>query len=117
MLWNSATSEYISLEPESKVEETLKRLGGIVEDDLLFLLPADDGDGYQLKAFVTCFPNGFNTKKKLNLKLRDIHTPVPGYKEKLEKSMDRWFNRLEVGTFVRRYNVSINSCQTSMSRY
>lgn len=104
-LWDHAMEERVPLEPAVEPEETLRRLGGLIEDDLLFLLPADDGDGYQLKAFVTCFPNGFNTRKKLGMKLRDIHTPVPGYKEKLEKSMDRWFGRLQVGTFVRRYNV------------
>jgi hypothetical protein len=31
---------------------------------------------------------------------------VPGYKEKLEKSMDRFFEKLEVGKCVRRVNVS-----------
>lgn len=105
-LWNSALEEAVPLRPHVSLAETLRRLGSIIEDDLLFLLPADDGDGDQLKAFVTCFPSGFNTRKKLDLKLRDIHTPVPGYKAKLEKSMDRWFSRLEAGTFVRRTNVS-----------
>lgn len=109
-LWNNAAGEIVPLEPASSLEETLKWLGGLIEDDLLFLLPADDGDGYQLKAFVTCFPNGFNTKKKLGMKLREIHTPVPGYKAKLEKSMDRWFSKLKVGTYVKRYNVSQSRC-------
>lgn len=104
-LFNHATTEYTSLIPRDEPKASLAALGGLVEDDLLFLMPADDGDGYQLKAFVTCFPNGFRTSKKLDLKLRDIHVPVPGYREKLQMSMDRWFNRLQVGTFVRRYNV------------
>jgi hypothetical protein len=43
------------------------------------------------------------------MKLRDIHGPVPGYKEKLEKSMDRFFEKLEVGRVVRRSNVSENA--------
>lgn len=104
-LYSHVTGKYHSLVPKGGPQASLAVLGGLVEDDLLFLMPADDGDSYELKAFVTCFPNGFNTRQKLGLKLRDIHTPVPGYKEKLQKSMDRWFNRLEVGTFVRRYNV------------
>ncbi|KAH8428050.1 heme-dependent oxidative N-demethylase family protein [Aspergillus melleus] len=87
--------------------DILRHLGGLIEDDILFLLPSADGDGYALQAFVTCFPNGFDTRKKLGLKLRDIHIPVPGYKEKLERSMDRWFERLEVGTVVRRFNWTI----------
>lgn len=109
-LFSHATGEYYSLTPKPHPKDSLAVLGGLVEDDLLFLLPAGDGDGYELKAFVTCFPNGFSTRKKLNMKLRDIHTPVPSYKEKMQLSMDRWFQRLEAGTFVRRYNVRPPSC-------
>jgi hypothetical protein len=80
-------------------------MGGLIDDDLLFLMPSDDGDSVTLRGFVTCCPNGFNTAEKLNLKLRDIHTPVPHYKEKLEKSMDRFFDKIKVGKFVKRANV------------
>jgi hypothetical protein len=104
-LHNLVTDEKLSLSPAEKPLETLERMGGLVDDDFLFLLPSDDEDGYTLKGFVTCFPNGFNTFRKLNLKLRDIHKPVPQYKEKLEKSMDRYFARLPTGKFVRRANV------------
>ncbi len=55
-----------------------------------------------------CFPSGFDTSRKFGLKLREIHGPVPGYREKLEGSMDRYFERLEVGKFVMRVNVSIS---------
>lgn len=105
-LHNLATDDRIPLQPAENPVETLRALGGLVEDDFLFLLPSEDGDGYTLKGFVTCFPSGFDTRKKLNLKLRDIHKPVPNYKQKLEKSMDRFFQRLKTGTFVKRANVS-----------
>lgn len=105
-LHNLPTDEKISLSPPESPVDSLRALGGLVDDDLLFLLPSDDGDGYTLKGFVTCFPNGFDTSKKLNLKLRDIHQPVPHYKEKLERSMDRYFDKLKVGKFIRRANVS-----------
>lgn len=100
------TRKDYSLKPDVNPVVTLRTMGGLVDDDLLFLLPSEDGDGYKLKAFVTCFPNGFNTADKLNLKLRDIHKPVPGYKEKLETSMDRYLGRLKVGKFIKRANVS-----------
>lgn len=106
ILKNMAANEEYSLVPEENPLDTLRVMGGLIDDDFLFLLPSEDGDGYALKGFVTCFPNGFDTAKKLNLKLRDIHTPVPQYKEKLEKSMDRYFDRLKVGKFVKRANVS-----------
>lgn len=107
-LFNDATGDFTSLTPCNDTESTLSVLGGLVEDDLLFLLPVEDSDSYQLKAFITCFPNGFRTREKLGLNIREIHKPVPGYSERLEKSMDRWFNRLEVGTFVKRYNVGFH---------
>ncbi|KKY16314.1 putative conserved hypothetical protein [Diplodia seriata] len=78
--------------------EALKAIGGLVDDDVQLLLPETDGDGYAMRGFVTCCPSGFNMSEKLGLKLRDIHAGVPGYGRKLERSMDRFFDRLEVGT-------------------
>jgi hypothetical protein len=104
-LQSLVTDEQFPLHPPINPKDTLSLMGGLSDDDLLFLLPSEDGDSVTLKGFVTCFPNGFNTAKKLNLKLRDIHTPVPQYKEKLEKSMDRFFDKLKVGKFVKRANV------------
>ncbi|KAJ5707587.1 hypothetical protein N7488_007388 [Penicillium malachiteum] len=97
------------LRSSEKGSEHLYNLATNEKDDFLFLLPSEDGDGYTLKGFVTCFPNGFDTAKKLNLKLRDIHKPVPHFKEKLEKSMDRYFANLKVGNFVKRANWAIQS--------
>jgi len=106
LLRNLVTYEELPLTASEDPWDTLKTLGGLVDDDFLFLMPSEDGDGFTLKGFVTCFPNGFNTSKKLNMKLRDIHKPVPSYKEKLEKSMDRYFQRLQPGKFIKRANVS-----------
>jgi hypothetical protein len=108
-LLNHITSESLPLNPPSDPVEALETLGTNIDDEFLLLMPSDDGDGYVLRGFVTCFPNGFNTKEKLGLKLRDIHGPVPGYKEKLAKSMDRFFDRIEVGRIVLRANVSFVS--------
>jgi hypothetical protein len=104
-LYNTATSTSIPLAPSTNPIETLTRIGENIDDEFLILLKAEDGDGYVLEAFVTCFPTGFDTEKKLGMKLRDIHGPVPGYKEKLEMSMDRFFDKLEVGKVVSRANV------------
>ncbi|PIG83420.1 hypothetical protein AARAC_006313 [Aspergillus arachidicola] len=108
-LQNLITDEMFPLSPEENPLDTLRVMGGLIEDDLLFLMPSDDGDGFTLRGFVTCFPNGFNTSKKLGLKLRDIHKPVPQYKEKLEKSMDRFFQKLGVGRFIKRANWTITT--------
>lgn len=105
MLRNLVTGDVLPVHPPEYPSEALERLSGFVDEDFLFLLPADDGDGYVLKAFVSCYPSGFNPSKLLNKKLREIHAPVPGYRQKLEKSMDRYFDRLEVGKIVKRANV------------
>ncbi|KAK2732947.1 hypothetical protein FQN57_002432 [Myotisia sp. PD_48] len=72
----------------------------------------ENGDGstkYILEAYAACYPSGFDTRKKLGKPLAKIHDPVPGYKEKLEKSMDRYFERLEVGKYVKRANWTVTT--------
>ncbi|OOO10232.1 Protein of unknown function DUF3445 [Aspergillus oryzae] len=107
-------------EPGSKTgRKELETLGTLVDDEFLILLPESsptdsssnqgESEKYILEAYTTFFPSGFDTRKKLGLRLASIHTPVPGYKEKLERSMDRFFARVEVGRFVQRVNWSITT--------
>jgi hypothetical protein len=105
-LLNLITNEYLPLQPPEDPVRTFEILGENIDDDFLLLLKDEEQDSYFLKGFVTCFPAGFNTKEKLNMALKDIHAPVPGYKAKLEKSMDRFFNKIEIGKVVKRSNVS-----------
>ncbi|EKG20183.1 hypothetical protein MPH_02540 [Macrophomina phaseolina MS6] len=111
-LRNLATAEDIPLQPPSDPLDALATIGSHVDDEFLFLLPspnpADQGK-YRLEGYVNCFPSGFNTWQKLGLKLADIHTPVPGYASKIEKSMDRFFAALPVGKIVKRHNWSITT--------
>ncbi|KAF9638564.1 hypothetical protein BFW01_g9461 [Lasiodiplodia theobromae] len=103
------TGEEFGVEPPpADPVEALKVIGRLVDDDVQILTREEDGDGYAMRGFVTCCPSGFDMSKKLGLKLRDIHTGVPGYKQKLEMSMDRFFDRLEVGTVVKRVNWAMN---------
>jgi hypothetical protein len=108
-LHNLVTSESISTTPSTDASISLINIGTQVDVDFLILLPSPDGDGYTLEGFLTCFPNGFDSASKMNLKLRDIHGPVPHYKAKLEISMDRFFARIEAGTFVKRANWTITT--------
>ncbi|OKL62851.1 hypothetical protein UA08_01723 [Talaromyces atroroseus] len=100
-----------------------------VDEDFLILLPEEsdsdsspsstEGSGktaaatvqtkYRLIAYENCYPAGFNPRKKLGKLLADIHAPVPGYQDKLEKSMDRYFANIEVGKYVKRVNWSIST--------
>lgn len=101
-----------TLSPTTPTIQALEILAQTVDEDLLILLPElcpekEELPKYVLQAYATCFPAGFNTRKKLGLRLVDIHGPVPGYREKIERSMDRFFARIEVGRFVKRVNWSV----------
>lgn len=88
--------------------DTLKLIGRMVDEDMMFLLPSDDGDGYALQAYIVCFASGFDIVKMQGEKLRHLHAEVPGYKAKLQLSMERFMRRLEPGRYVQRANVSTN---------
>ncbi|KAK1088031.1 hypothetical protein LTR33_000753 [Friedmanniomyces endolithicus] len=110
-LHNTVSDTDLPIRPTSPMA-ALETLGEHVDTDFLFLLPSRAPDGtsiYHLQAFVTCFPAGFSTREKCGKPLAAIHAPVPGYVAKLEKSMDRFFARIEVGKMVRRSNWSIST--------
>lgn len=48
----------------------------------------DDGL-YYFRAGLLCSALGWNVSTKLGLTLKEIHAPIPDYKEKMEFSMDR----------------------------
>ncbi|KAK5007143.1 hypothetical protein LTR28_005641 [Elasticomyces elasticus] len=112
VLRNFVTQEDIPLSGITAIE-ALRLLGAHVDTDLLLLLPSrshpSGAPTYHLEAFITCFPSGFSTRKKLGQSLAGIHAPVPGYAAKLEKSMDRFFANLPVGKVVKRANWSITT--------
>ncbi|KAL5357710.1 hypothetical protein BJX96DRAFT_23481 [Aspergillus floccosus] len=99
----------------SSARTDLERLSTLIDEDLLILLPdssdktPDGHPRYVLQAYATFFPAGFDTRTKLGRRLADIHAPVPGYADKLERSMDRFFARVEVGRFVQRVNWSVTT--------
>ncbi|EME41697.1 hypothetical protein DOTSEDRAFT_73931 [Dothistroma septosporum NZE10] len=109
---NIVNSETIPSRPASPMA-ALRTLGEQIDTDFLLLLPSSSSpDGwpiYHLEAFVTCFPSGFSTQKKLGMPLSEIHAPVPGYKAKLEKSMDRFFAKIECGRAVKRSNWALTT--------
>ncbi|KAI2789684.1 hypothetical protein POX_d05180 [Penicillium oxalicum] len=86
----------------------LRTIAQNVDEDFFILFPQQgatkDEEVYTLEAYAACFPSGFQPKDKIGKRLADIHGPVPGYKEKLQRSMDRFFARLEPGRYVKRVN-------------
>lgn len=74
----------------------LEVVARVTEEDLAVLVPGKDGDGeeeaeaeYVLKAAVSAFPAGFDIQEKMDQPLTAIHEPVPTYKEKLKRAMNK----------------------------
>jgi hypothetical protein len=113
MLENKINGSIVPASPVKHMQplNLLETLGRTIDEDVLFLLPeqidSETEGKYHLLAYVTCCPSGFDPKVKIDNPLASIHAPVPGYKEKLESSMDRYFAKLEVGKFVKRVNWSV----------
>ncbi|KAH8892177.1 hypothetical protein GQ53DRAFT_647066 [Thozetella sp. PMI_491] len=110
-LYNKVTGDQIPLRPSagSEPESLLEALGRQVEEDFLILQPDKASGEFRLRAFIGCFPNGFDWADKLGQTLSEIHEPVPNYEQRLQKSMNRFLGRLEPEKFVQRHNWSISA--------
>lgn len=87
------------------------------EDFLLMTLDeTHDPPMYRMRAVSSCFPAGFNPADKIGLTLRNIHGPVPGYKQRLDLSMNKFFAKFQAGNFVQRQNWGIQ-CDDALFDY
>lgn len=89
-------------------EKMLQLLGMNVEEDFYFMCPDEEGE-YRLRGYIACFPGGFLSPARLGESVREIHRPVPGYEQRLGRSVDRYFSRLQPGQFIGRMNVSFST--------
>ena len=88
-------------------EMMLQFLGTNVEEDFYFMCPDENDGEFRLRGYVACFPGGFLSPARVGESVREIHQPVPGYEEKLGRSVDRYFARMTPGQFIGRMNVSL----------
>ncbi|KAF3309718.1 hypothetical protein TWF173_010611 [Orbilia oligospora] len=65
---------YPLLPPQNSIE-ALKILATTVEEDILILQKESGKETYSLQGFIACFPNGFDSSKKMGMELREIHEP------------------------------------------
>ena len=63
-------------------------LHNVPEDFAVMLRNPEDGY-YYFRAGVICSSLGWNVGTKIGKQLKDIHEPIPDYKQRLEMSMDR----------------------------
>ena len=64
-------------------------LNNVPEDFAIMLRSPEDGK-YYLRGGVLCSALGWNIGTKIGMQLKEIHSPIPDYKEKMEFSMDRY---------------------------
>jgi hypothetical protein len=110
---NKITGKNIPANPDFlNPGEMLKTIATNIEEDVLLLIKnpsTEQMDEYILRAAVSLFPAGFNPIEKLNQPLTKIHGPVPGYLEKLQTSMNKFFGRLKVNEYIARNNWSFQT--------
>ncbi len=88
----------------------LDQAGRLVQED--FCILQSDGENYRLTAGAVCFPSNWRLADKIGHTLAEVHGPVPGYAEKLEKPVDRFFENLSAGAIVWRANWAIHDSPT-----
>ncbi|KAF8415876.1 hypothetical protein EV426DRAFT_628728 [Tirmania nivea] len=109
------TTQATASERAQAADHSLRAIATTIEEDFLILLPdsllPDGGEEskYKLRAFCMCFASGVNPSDLLGKPLTAIHALVPGYKAKLEMSIDRFFGRMQVGRLWRRWNWGITT--------
>lgn len=92
--------------PAEPGEHPLVAAGRRVQEDLVLMVPHDDG--YHLDAAVLCFPSHWRLRDKLGGSATAIHGPVPGYDVDLAEKVDRFLDRLRPGVIVARRNWSVH---------
>jgi len=84
----------------------LEIAGRLVQEDFC-LLREEEGAILRLVAAVLCFPSRWRLADKIGRPLGPIHGPVPLYKDRLERPVDRFLVSLKAGRLAQRLNWSV----------
>lgn len=94
IVYNELTQEELDMSLPLK-EHPLLYVSKMAKEDFYVVMKNPDDGLHYLVAAAVPFPGGsFGIDNKLGKHLDIIHEEVPYYKEKLKKSMERWFERL-----------------------
>jgi alpha-1,2-mannosyltransferase len=90
--------------------DPLKYASLLIQDDLALMIEGDDGQ-YYLKGGIILIPGFWRMEDKFNMPLAQIHLSgdVPKFKEKLQHSMERFFQKMTPQHPVLRYNYFIQT--------
>jgi alpha-1,2-mannosyltransferase len=93
-----------------KSDDPLRYASLLIEDDLALMIEGSDGQ-YYLKAGSILLPGFWRLEDKFNMPLAQIHLSgdVPKFKEKLQYSMERFFQKMTPENSVVRYNYFIQT--------
>jgi hypothetical protein len=86
----------------------LDRAGRIVPEDWCLLDDRTTPGVPVLVGATLCFPNRWRLRDKLGLPLRDVHSPVPGYAERIGGATDHAVGRVRPGEGIWRINWSVH---------
>ncbi|MDN4075061.1 heme-dependent oxidative N-demethylase family protein [Fictibacillus terranigra] len=99
--------------------QPLDFIGRHVQEDLIFMLERD-GD-LHLDAGQLCFPANWSLAFNLGMRFKEIHHPIPGFKEEeLDERILRFLMRMEAGSPWERLNWSLmagNKLDTSLETF
>ena len=73
-----------------------------VPEDFAIVLRNEEDGMYYFRAGVICSSLGWNVSTKIGMPLKDIHKPIPDYKEKMAFSMDRYFSKMPTNAPIQR---------------
>jgi hypothetical protein len=97
---NRATGERWTVDAPDR--HPVELCGRLAQED--FCLLARDGDRHVLVAGSLCFPSKWRLADKIGHPIASVHGPVPGYAERLERPVDRFFDQLKPDRLVWRLN-------------
>lgn len=82
--------------------------GSLVQDDLVIM--RKKATGWHLVAGYVAFPSSWSLREKFGLSMDHIHAPVPDFQEGTRNAglINRMFDNLPDGRFVRRFNWALN---------
>lgn len=102
----STLRNHLLAETLSLTADPLDRIGRLVQEDFCLLREESDAT-LTLVAAILCFPSRWRLSSKIGRPLGAIHGPVPMYKDKLERPVDRFLAALKAGRIAQRLNWSI----------
>ena len=86
-------------------DRSIDLAGRLVQEDFCLMAPGEAG--YTLEAASVCFPARWRLADKIGRPMSVIHEPVPGFRDRLARPVDRFFDRLRVDHPVWRVNWSL----------